>query len=217
MKRGAEKLAGSEAKAGLKQLSPRSAAGPLNGGPSSPGEGTQSQQLTQCSAAAAAVAVAGGDTGRVGTASSTAVAAAAVLSNSRRASQQPPPSAASQQQQQQQQQMRLSAMRGSDASWAVPQQEQQPWQEAEPTQEQNMQQQQQLRQRQSRMSGSRDGSRDGSGSAAGGSRGATPEKMGLPQRYRQARANQILPIAPEYLAAARAADNLATATDGDGR
>jgi hypothetical protein len=73
-----------------------------------------------------------------------------------------------------------------------------------------------LRQRQSRMSGSRDGSRDGSGSAAAaGSRGGTPERMGLPQRYRQARANQVLPIPPEYLAAARAADAAASGGVGD--
>ncbi|WIA18083.1 hypothetical protein OEZ85_009564 [Tetradesmus obliquus] len=43
-------------------------------------------------------------------------------------------------------------------------------------------------------------------------------KAGLKQLSpRQARANQILPIAPEYLAAARAADNSAAAGDGEER
>jgi hypothetical protein len=74
-----------------------------------------------------------------------------------------------------------------------------------------------LRQRQSRMSGSRSGSRDGSAGAAEGSRGATPDRVGLPQRYRQARANQVLPIAPEYMAAARAGEYMRGADDSDER
>jgi hypothetical protein len=72
-----------------------------------------------------------------------------------------------------------------------------------------------LRQPQSRMSGSRSGSRDGRDGAAEGSRGATPDRVGLPQRYRQARANQVLPIAPEYLAAARAGKYMRSADDDE--